>query len=289
MSWPNGPSPTFKNPRPRRLGNRRISRRSIPRPRPPCCSSAVSTAPAYTPLLAIMRLFGGTFKNFVFLEIGQLDVGSFKGPQEVEHLHAQVLNDLNRYVNLMGREGFYAEPVCRYRRRCRRADHADRSDYHQEVSRRRVLRGQAAVPERVPHQPAAAQPACLHDPKKAAPPGHPLRDPADLRVAFRLADGVHICLVRWRPLVGWVLNSRVLRPRRVYAWVENPPYESEGASAFCCGSLVGGAGVEEVEGGGVDGAQDDAHQVPGHDQAHHLGGGLGHEVPVALGHALVQE
>jgi amino acid transporter len=62
-------------------------------------------------LLAIMRLFGGTFKNFVFLEIGQLDVGSFKGPEEVEHLHAQVLNDLNRYVNLMSREGFYAEPV----------------------------------------------------------------------------------------------------------------------------------------------------------------------------------
>ena len=62
-------------------------------------------------LLAVMRLFGGTFKNFVFLEIGQLDVGTFKGPQEVEHLQAQVQNDLHRYVGLMNKEGFYAEVV----------------------------------------------------------------------------------------------------------------------------------------------------------------------------------
>ena len=62
-------------------------------------------------LLAIMRLFGSTFKNFVFLEVGQLDVGTFKGPQEVEHLNAQVQNDVNRYVNLMNKEGFYAEAV----------------------------------------------------------------------------------------------------------------------------------------------------------------------------------
>lgn len=62
-------------------------------------------------LLAIMRLFGSTFKNFIFLEIGQLDVGTFKGPQEVQRLQTQVQNDLNRYVNLMNREGFYAEAV----------------------------------------------------------------------------------------------------------------------------------------------------------------------------------
>jgi amino acid transporter len=62
-------------------------------------------------LLAIMRLFGNTFRNFVFLEIGQLDVGTFKGSEEVEHLQAQVQNDLKRYVELMNREGFYAEGV----------------------------------------------------------------------------------------------------------------------------------------------------------------------------------
>jgi len=62
-------------------------------------------------LLATMRLFGGTFKNFVFLEVGQLDAGTFKGPQEVEHLQAQVQQDLSRYVELMNKEGFYAEAV----------------------------------------------------------------------------------------------------------------------------------------------------------------------------------
>jgi amino acid transporter len=62
-------------------------------------------------LLAIMRLFGNTFRNFIFLEIGQLDVGTFKGPQEVERLQTGVQNDLNRYVDLMDKEGFYAEAV----------------------------------------------------------------------------------------------------------------------------------------------------------------------------------
>jgi len=62
-------------------------------------------------LLAIIRLFGGVFRNFVFLEVGVLDVGNFKGPQEVEHLQAQVQSDLNRYVELMKKEGFYAEAV----------------------------------------------------------------------------------------------------------------------------------------------------------------------------------
>jgi amino acid transporter len=62
-------------------------------------------------LLAIMRVFGGVFKNFVFVEVGQLDVGTFKGPQEVERLALRVQQDLNRYAELMNKEGFYAEAV----------------------------------------------------------------------------------------------------------------------------------------------------------------------------------
>jgi hypothetical protein len=62
-------------------------------------------------LLAIMRIFGDQFRNFVFLQIGQLDVGNFKGPQEVERLQASVQDSLNRYVQLMNREGFYAEGI----------------------------------------------------------------------------------------------------------------------------------------------------------------------------------
>jgi amino acid transporter len=62
-------------------------------------------------LLAIMRIFGDLFKNYIFLEIGQLDVGNFKGPQEVEHLQASVRDGLDRYVQLMNKEGFYAEGI----------------------------------------------------------------------------------------------------------------------------------------------------------------------------------
>jgi amino acid transporter len=62
-------------------------------------------------LLAIMRLFGGVFRNFVFLEIGQLDVGNFKGPHEVQRLQIQAQSDVNRYVELMKKEGFYAEAI----------------------------------------------------------------------------------------------------------------------------------------------------------------------------------
>jgi amino acid transporter len=62
-------------------------------------------------LLAIMRIFGDQFKNYVFLQVGQLDVGNFKGPQEIERLQASVQDSLNRYVQLMNREGFYAEGI----------------------------------------------------------------------------------------------------------------------------------------------------------------------------------
>jgi amino acid transporter len=62
-------------------------------------------------LLAIMRIFGDQFKNYVFLQIGQLDVGNFKGPREVERLQASVQDSLNRYVQLMNKEGFYAEGI----------------------------------------------------------------------------------------------------------------------------------------------------------------------------------
>jgi hypothetical protein len=62
-------------------------------------------------LLAIMRLFGGVFRNFVFLKVGQLDVGNFKGPQEVQRLQTQVQSDVSRYIELLKKEGFYAEAI----------------------------------------------------------------------------------------------------------------------------------------------------------------------------------
>jgi amino acid transporter len=62
-------------------------------------------------LFNIMRLFGGVFKNFVFVQVGVIDVGNFKGAQEVGHLETQIKGEVGRYVQLMKRNGFYAEGI----------------------------------------------------------------------------------------------------------------------------------------------------------------------------------
>lgn len=60
-------------------------------------------------VLNIFRLFGSTFRNFVFVEIGLVDAGVFKGAEEIEHLQKKVNADLDRYVRFMNRHGYYAE------------------------------------------------------------------------------------------------------------------------------------------------------------------------------------
>jgi amino acid transporter len=60
-------------------------------------------------LFAVIRLFEGIFKNFVFVHIGVVDARTFKGPSDVEHLRDQVKGELDRYVNFMKRHGHYAE------------------------------------------------------------------------------------------------------------------------------------------------------------------------------------
>jgi len=62
-------------------------------------------------LFTVLRLFRGHFKNFVFLQIGVIDAGRFKGIQEIENLRRAVSEDLNRYVELMRAYGYHAESV----------------------------------------------------------------------------------------------------------------------------------------------------------------------------------
>jgi len=63
-------------------------------------------------LLNTFKLFGDTFKNFVFVQVGVIDAGNFKGVQEVDHLQCSVSDELNRYVNFVNKQGYYAEAVC---------------------------------------------------------------------------------------------------------------------------------------------------------------------------------
>jgi hypothetical protein len=59
-------------------------------------------------LFSIIRLFGGTFKNFVFIQVGVVDAGNFKGVDEVAHMKATVKHELDRYMNYMRCHGYYA-------------------------------------------------------------------------------------------------------------------------------------------------------------------------------------
>ncbi len=62
-------------------------------------------------LFGIIRLFGGVFKNFVFVQIGIVDAGNFKGRDEVGRVESEVKTDVARYVKFMNKQGFYAEGI----------------------------------------------------------------------------------------------------------------------------------------------------------------------------------
>ena len=62
-------------------------------------------------LFSVIEFFGGTFKNFVFLQVGVVDAGNFKGASEVGRLEKQIQSELNQYVEFMKKNGYYAEGV----------------------------------------------------------------------------------------------------------------------------------------------------------------------------------
>lgn len=60
-------------------------------------------------LLAVVRMFPKVYENFVFLQVGVLDAGNFKGVREVENLREHSRREVERYVTYMRHQGFYAE------------------------------------------------------------------------------------------------------------------------------------------------------------------------------------
>ncbi len=60
-------------------------------------------------LFTVIRLFKDTFKNFVFIQIGTLDAGNFKGTEEMQHLKDYIETDVAKYIEYMNRHGFHAE------------------------------------------------------------------------------------------------------------------------------------------------------------------------------------
>jgi amino acid transporter len=60
-------------------------------------------------LLNIQRLFTGVYKNFIFVHVGVVDAGNFKGEEELEALKNHVEAEARKYVEFMNRYGSYAE------------------------------------------------------------------------------------------------------------------------------------------------------------------------------------
>jgi len=60
-------------------------------------------------LFSVFRLFGNTYKNYVFVEIGSIDAGNFKGADELENLGSFVRNETSKYVDYMKEHGYYSE------------------------------------------------------------------------------------------------------------------------------------------------------------------------------------
>jgi amino acid transporter len=59
-------------------------------------------------LFSVIRLFGGTFRNFVFIQVGTVDAGNFKGVEEMSRMKSEVKKELDRYVHYMRCHGYYA-------------------------------------------------------------------------------------------------------------------------------------------------------------------------------------
>ncbi len=63
-------------------------------------------------VMNVIRYFGNSFKNFVFLRVGVIDAGRFKGINEVKRLEDHIRKDTAHYLEVMRREGYYAEEIC---------------------------------------------------------------------------------------------------------------------------------------------------------------------------------
>ena len=59
--------------------------------------------------LSVVREFPKAYKNFIFVSVGEIDSGSFKGIAEIDALKKSVESDLTKYVRLVRSYGFPAD------------------------------------------------------------------------------------------------------------------------------------------------------------------------------------
>jgi len=61
--------------------------------------------------LEILKSFPGHFKNLIFLSVGVIDTDRFRGVPEMIEFQQSLRKDLDRYVELANKMGFYAESL----------------------------------------------------------------------------------------------------------------------------------------------------------------------------------
>jgi len=57
-------------------------------------------------ILNVPRMFGNTFRNLVFVQVGSVDAGNFKGAADIEDLRAHTEAEAQRYVHFAQARGF---------------------------------------------------------------------------------------------------------------------------------------------------------------------------------------
>jgi amino acid transporter len=62
-------------------------------------------------LLTILKNFSGVYKRFVFVQVGVVDAGNYKGISEIKELEKHVESSLAAYASLVEKYGFTAEKV----------------------------------------------------------------------------------------------------------------------------------------------------------------------------------
>ncbi|MCU0846986.1 MAG: APC family permease [Spirochaetes bacterium] len=62
-------------------------------------------------LFNIFLSFGDIFKNFVFVQVGQIDASIFKSHDEIERLNNDIRSGLESYVHFLRQHGYYAESL----------------------------------------------------------------------------------------------------------------------------------------------------------------------------------
>jgi hypothetical protein len=77
-------------------------------------STAVVLVNGYTgiglySLFSILNTFHGTYKNFIFIQVGIVDSGSFNDKEHIEKLKQDIELDLNKYIYLIKQLGYNAE------------------------------------------------------------------------------------------------------------------------------------------------------------------------------------